>query len=229
MFRIKTILFFIVAFLLLTGCSNESTAEKIYTHLEEAVTIEDAVTEQQQQIAELEQKEQGLYNKMIELKMEEFSQIKELSNEAIAVLEEKEELINNEKESMDSAKKEFEKVESMVKNVEEESASSTAESLVSVMNERYEAYSKVYDYYKQAIEEDKKLYQMMQKEDITEEQIREQVNIINENYEKVLTGHQTFNEKTKKYNQLKKDFYNSAGLKVEYADQETNQSQSASE
>jgi ABC-type siderophore export system fused ATPase/permease subunit len=55
----------IVTFLL-SACTGQSAQEKIYDHLEKAVTLEDAFSEQQQPLVDLENKEQKLYNEIID-------------------------------------------------------------------------------------------------------------------------------------------------------------------
>src|SRR5690625_7946639 len=85
----NTIIVIIVSFfVLLSACSSESTEEQIHTHLEEAVAQEAEFEEQQQQITELEQREQELYSEIIQLDMDDFDQIQTLSEEALEVIDE---------------------------------------------------------------------------------------------------------------------------------------------
>ncbi|WP_312096873.1 YkyA family protein, partial [Niallia sp.] len=71
-----------------------------------------------------------------------------------------------------------------------------------------------YNNYIEGLNSDKKLYEMFKDEEVNMEDLEEQVKKINKTYEMVYENNQTFNELTKKYNELKVDFYNEAGIKI---------------
>ncbi|QTN01439.1 hypothetical protein ERJ70_08150 [Sediminibacillus dalangtanensis] len=215
--------------MLLAACNSQSTEEKMYEHLEEAVSQEDVFAEQQQPLVELEQQEKELYNEIISLGMEEFDQVKELSEEALGLIDKREERLKAEKESIESAKSEFDKIDSLVDELEDDQVQSTANEMISVMDEREQAYQALNEAYHSALEQDRKLYQMLQQEDLQEEDLRAQIDVINENYDKVIAANETFNDKTEAYNQLKQDFYEQAELNVEYENQSESESNKQSE
>ncbi|SDL78710.1 YkyA family protein [Sediminibacillus halophilus] len=213
----------------LAACNSQSTEEKMYEHLEEAVSQEDGFAEQQQPLVELEQQEKELYNEIISLGMEEFDQVKELSEEALGLIDKREERLNAEKESIESAKKEFDNVKPLVDELEDDNVQTTAKEMISVMDEREQAYQALNEAYHSALEQDRKLYQMLQQEDLKEDDLRSQIDRINENYDNVIAANETFNEKTEAYNQLKQDFYEQAELNVEYEKQSESESNKQSE
>jgi len=209
----KTILIITVFVSLLTGC-GKSPEEEIYNHLESAVSLEAVFEEQQQPLVELEKKEQDIYEKIIKLGMSEFDEIKALSQDAIKVVSERETRIEKEKESIDASKEEFLLTESKVDNLKDEKVRLNAEELMKVMNSRYESYDKLYTYYKDAIALDRELYEMFQKEELTLDQLENQVKKINEMYDNVVKENEKFNELTDTYNKKKKEFYIVADLNV---------------
>lgn len=198
---------------LLSGC-GKSVEEEIYTHLENAVSLEAAFEEQQQPLVDLEKKEQGIYEKIIKLGMSEFEQIKLLSQEAIVVVDERETRIEKEKESIDESKEEFLLTKSKVADLENQKVKADAEELIKIMNDRYVSYEQLYNYYKDAIGLDRELYKMFQKEELTLEQLEEQVKKINEMYDNVVKENEKFNTLTDTYNKKKKEFYIAADLNV---------------
>ena len=213
MYFFKTILIITVFVSLLTGC-GKSPEEEIYNHLESAVSLEAVFEEQQQPLVELEKKEQDIYEKIIKLGMSEFDEIKALSQDAIKVVSERETRIEKEKESIDASKEEFLLTESKVDNLKDEKVRLNAEELMKVMNSRYESYDKLYTYYKDAIALDRELYEMFQKEELTLDQLENQVKKINEMYDNVVKENEKFNELTDTYNKKKKEFYIVADLNV---------------
>src|SRR5690625_7842807 len=76
-------------FFLLVGCTNgESIESEISNHLDESVTLEKEFKEQQSHITDLEEQEQAIYEEILDLGMDDFDEIKSLSNEALEVIEE---------------------------------------------------------------------------------------------------------------------------------------------
>ncbi|MFD1038721.1 YkyA family protein [Virgibacillus byunsanensis] len=200
----------------LSACNGTSAQEEVYNHLEKAVTLEETFQQQQEPIAELEQKEQELYSEIIDLGMDELDKIKELSNEAIGVIEERSEKIELEKESIDSSKGEFVQIEPLIEDIESENAQSKASEMYEVMMNRYKAYSDLYSVYNESLTLEKELYTMLQEDDIEQEDITEQINKINSSYQEVIEANELFNEYTVEYNALKKEFYDVAEISVEY-------------
>ncbi len=205
---------------LLMGCLGGPTPEEqIYETLEKVVAVEKDFEEQQNPLVELEKKEKELYDKILTLGMKEFDQIVSLSNEALAIVGDRETRINNEQKSIEASKKEFQKVDALISEIKEDSVKEEGNELVSLMNKRYESYEDLYTVYKEAIEHDKKLYEMFQNEELTLDELEKQINLINETYEKVVAANETFNKLTDQYNKAKVAFYQNAGLEVVFKEE----------
>lgn len=208
-----TILLLITLFL--SGCLNRETpTEQMYTVLEEVVESEKGFEDQQTPLVELEKQEQELYDQIISLSMKEFEEIQKLSDEALTSANQREEHMKEEKQSIDASKEEFQKVPEIIEAMEDDTLKNQAQQLYDIMMERYELHDSLYSQYTDALNNDKKLYELFKTEDLTLEQLEEQITIINESYENVLEANKKFNEKTADYNETKLSFYQDAGLDV---------------
>lgn len=204
--------------IVLSACSGASTEEKIHNHLEEAVSAETGFEEQQKDITDLEKQEQKIYGEIIKLGMEEFDEIKELSQQALKSIDKRSEAIKLEKESIDESQEAFNETDSLIDKLEEKEVKAKAEQLQKVMNDRFKAYGTLYKVYSKSLEQEKDLYGMLQKEELEQEELTEQITAINESYEQVLKANDQFNEDTNAYNDLKKEFYDAADINVTFAD-----------
>ncbi|MEH7222394.1 YkyA family protein [Bacillus sp. JJ1566] len=218
-FKLSFILICLV-FLLLGCTGGPSPEEQIYETLEKVVTVEKDFEEQQDPLEELGKKEKELYDEILTLGMKEFEQIVVLSNEAINVVSEREKRSNNEYESMKAAKKEFQKISDFISEIDDENLKEEANNLVSLMNQRYDSFEELNTHYMESIQLDRKLYEMFQNKELTSEELKQQVDSINETYNKVSTANDTFNNLTDQYNKAKVSFYKNAGLEVVFKEEE---------
>ncbi|MGP4106834.1 YkyA family protein [Virgibacillus sp. L01] len=212
------LLLFLIA--IVTACSGASTSEKIYDHLEKAVELEDTFVKQQDPIVELEKKEQEIYSQIIDLGMNEFEKIKELSKQAIKNIEKRKEKIELEKESINASKEEFTKIDGMIEDLEEEKAKKSAQEMYEVMTKRYDAYDQLYEAYSKTLKLEKDLYTMLQKKELEQETLTKHIEKVNKSYQQVIEVNKKFNELTTEYNALKEEFYTAAGIDAEYENNE---------
>lgn len=216
--RFKGIYLYIVlgALIVLTACNGISTQEKIYDHLEESVHLEAEFEDLQDQIVALEAKEQDIYNQIHDLEKDDVDEMKKLAEEAITSIEERSNLIVLEKESINASQEEFEKVKELIDEIDEQAMKDKAVEMYDVMMDRYEAYDHLHDTYIETLKHEENLYVMFQKNELNQEDLSEQIELINNSYEKFLEENGKFNETTVAYNALKEEFYNIANLDVEF-------------
>lgn len=201
----------------LSACkSGPLPEEQIYVHLEQAVKLEAEFENQQDPLVSLEQKEKELYDEIIGIGLKEMDRIKQLSTEALAIVEERKSRLENEYESLKQSKAEFDKTAELISKIESAESKKQAEVLVTIMTERYHAYENLYSAYSNSITLDKELYSMLQREDLTFEELEAQIQKINKSYEQVITLNEEFNRLTTDYNNKKKAFYEIAGIEVTY-------------
>lgn len=203
---------------ILTACGGASTQEKIYNHLEEAIALETDFEKHQNEITELEKKEQEIYGTIIDLGSDEFDEIKNASQQAIEMIEERSEKMKAEKESIHNSQDEFEKTDKLIDKLEDEKAQNKGREMYDVMMNRYKTYDTLYESYTKSLQLDKELYTMLQKEDVEQEDLTTHITKVNESIEKVLEANEKFNKDTTAYNDLKKEFYNVADIDVKYED-----------
>lgn len=208
--------------LFLSACGGQSSEEKVYDHLEEAVQLETDFASQQAIITDLEKQEKEIFGQVIELEMKDFDKIKELAQDALEINEERSKEIDVEKESIDASRDEFEKTMSNIEEIEDEAVQNKAQEMYDVMIDRYEAYNSIYEAYAQSLEEEETLYTMFQDEEITQEEYTEQTTKVNGSYEVILEENEVFNNDTSEFNELKKEFYDLANFNVTYDENEEN-------
>lgn len=214
----KTSLFLIFFGILvfLSGCFNQETPEQhIYEGLENVVSLEKPFVDQQESLIQLEKQEKELYDEIMGIGMKEHEQIMKLSDEAIALNEQRQEHIEIERNSIVASEKEFKALQPMIEKIEDEKTKEKAVELYDIMMNRYQSHEALHRYYLDGLQLDIELYSMLKQEDLTLDELEEQIMKINEMYEKVIEENKRFNEQTEKFNQMKLSFYNLAGFNVE--------------
>lgn len=206
----------LLSVLLLAACSGESTTKKISIHMEEAVQLETDFAAQQQPINQHEEKEQEIYQEISQLGMGEIDQIITLADEALQSIEERKEFLNAEKKSIDAGKEEFDKIESLIPDIEDESMQETATEMYDTMEEKYQAYITLHEAYAESLKNDQKLYELLKQEEVEETVVSEQIDKVNAQYQKVIEANNIFTEKTNAFNDIKKTFYEASELKITY-------------
>lgn len=218
--RIFVTTFLIIIVALLGACSEKhNVAEDMYTHLERSVELEAPFTNAQKELVQLEQQENELYRQMIEINMNELEQVNELADEALDLVEERRSLLELEMESVQAAKNEFDEIEQYIEDLDEEPRA-LADDLIETMNHRYDTFLELYEAYIASLDEDATLYEMLKNEELVKEELDEQVDKVNASYSNVKTAQESFNEYTNDFNELKRQFYEAAGLEVSYAEEQ---------
>jgi DNA repair exonuclease SbcCD ATPase subunit len=202
--------------IVLSACSGGSTEEKIHNHLEESVSAEADFEAQQKDITDLEKQEQKIYGEIVDLSMDDFDKIKDLSQQALKSIDKRSKAMELEKASIDESKESFDKTDSLIDKIEEKEVKTKAEKLQSVMNDRFKAYDALYKSYSQSLKQEKDLYEMLQQEDLEQDELTEQITNINKSYDKVLDANDQFNKDTNEYNDFKKEFYQAADIDVTF-------------
>ncbi len=198
------------------GCSGQSTTEKMYNHLEEAVSLESEFVNQQEPLSKLEQEEQKIFQEISKLNMDQFEQITSLADEALASIEKRRELLKKEKESIEAAKKEFDQINPLVDKLKEASLKDQASQMQQAMEDRYNAYIALHDAYQTSLDYDQKIYELLKQEELEESTLFDQIEKVNNQYEKVTEANTTFSENTDAFNEQKQAFYEATDLDITY-------------
>ena len=215
-FLMKKIILFILitAVLFLAACSGDSVTNTMYEHLEKSVELEEPFIESQQQLISLDSKEQEIYGQLIELSADEMDKVNELADEAITTINERKEILAEELTIMSEANEEFSNVKELVEKLKEDDQIEKAEKLVNTMEKRYATFKELNEISVSSLDENEKLYQLFKNEELTEEELKEQITAVNEVYDQETELSNNFNQLTEQYNQEKREFYESTDLNI---------------
>jgi hypothetical protein len=207
---------FLVVLIILSGCLNQkTTAEKMYEVMEKVVLEETTFEDQQSPLVQAEKEEKQIYDQIISLGMKEYEQIVKLADEALLLVEKRKALMATETESIEKSEVEFKKLLPYIDKLEDTTLKKDAKKLYEVMIQRYRLHEKLNQTYLDATKLDTELYQMFKRKDLSMEDLETQINQINIKYEKIFEINKQFNQNTEEYNDLKLEFYQKAGFKIE--------------
>lgn len=214
--RYKSIVLLLFSAFLLVACSEESTDELMYQHMEESVKLESEFVAQQQPLSELEQQEQEIYQEISELSTDDFDLITELADKAIESIEQRRVHVEAELDSIEASKTEFDKVKPLIESLEAGELKTVAIEMTELMEERYQAYLTLHEAYQTSLDYDVELYELLRTEELEEPQFTEQIEKVNAQYQEIIDSHITFNGATEAFNGIKKDFYELTDLNITY-------------
>jgi uncharacterized protein YsxB (DUF464 family) len=205
-----------VAIFVLMGCvGGSSPQENIHKVLEETVAKEKQYVEVQKPLQSLEEKEKEIYSEIMNLGMKEFDKIVKLSDDALKNISERTDYIEKERKAMKEAKEKFSNLDEFITKLEDKKLKDEAGKLEETMTDRYQLHEKLTASYLDALSQDKELYELFKKKELTMEELEKQITSINEAYEKTIKLNNEYNSKTEQFNKLKQGFYSTAGIEVE--------------
>ena len=200
----------------LTGClNNSSPEEKIYDTLEEVASLEKDFKEQQEPLQKLEEEDNEIYGKIIQLGMKELEEIQALSNDAIEGIEKRKDLMEKEKAAINNAKERFKDVDGQIKELEDTSLQTEANNLKEIMTNRFDAYDELHNHYTTSLKQETELYELFKEKDAAKEDLEAKIEEINKTYNSLMDSNKRFNELTNEYNEEKIAFYKNAKLDVD--------------
>lgn len=210
----------IFVLIIVSGCTETpktvepKTTDLILEHLEKTFEFEKEFNNQQEPLTKAAEEEYSLYNEIVDHGLADFEKIKELSDKALVVVEERKEILDKENQSLNLAEEEFNKIQPLIQEINDDKIKSEAENLYSVMQKRYDTYDEIYTNYKIMLVEIEKIYQLLQDKDVTIEQVKEQAELANSHQAALVELNEQFNLYTDEYNQGKTNFYSLLGFKI---------------
>jgi hypothetical protein len=202
---------FLSTSLLLSACSMgaSSSEEKLSASLEKVYEEEQGYRDAQQQLAELEKKEQSTFNAAMELTQQQKDDVALKVEELKASLTERLTLLKEENESIGKAQDSLISFESIVKDTKDEDVKTSLLNLKTSIEDRYEAHEVVSNEYQKLTDLQITLYDMLEDEETEQAQLQEQVILVNKQNDVVQSAINAFNEATKKLNEMKSSVYDS--------------------
>lgn len=199
--------FMLSGIFLLSGCSFGSTTDeelaKVLTEMNDA---EETSSGAQAELNKLEQSEQALFNKMMDLTQVEQEELKTQVTEIEKLLKQRLTYIDEEESSIKKAMESIKSLDNIVGKVND-TEKSEVEKLRDTVNGRYELHSVFVEAYKKLTDSQKLLYTMLLEEDTDLAALEKQVDEVNKHNDTVKSSIQDFNEATIKLNQLKDDTF----------------------
>lgn len=191
--------------LFLSACTGASTEEQLNGILEATFEEEAEYREVQSELQSREQHEQEIFESIMALTKEQQAEVEEKSQEAIASADERLELLETERESMQSAAEQFKEIGQLIEETEDESLKSELQALKEQMDERFMRHSEFTDQYEALIGHQKELYAMVTKEDMDLATLQDKTDEVNEQNDSVQEAVTAFNEETEQFNELKNE------------------------
>lgn len=206
----------LVCFVLgLAGCGKEPS-EKIHDHLEKSVQIEKDAVGEQEKIVELEKKEKTIYGELVAKDKDEAKKIEKLSEQANQNIRDRKDAIDREKKKMQESKEAFSEAKEQINRLDDKNVKAQAEKMSAAMMHRFDLYDDLNKTYKRSLNAEKKMYKLLADDHAAHKSVKAQIEKVNASYEKLIKENAAFNKQTEVYNELKKHFYEAAGLDIEY-------------
>lgn len=189
--------------LLLSACSGPSTEEQLDAVLKDTFDAESDYRETQSQMEELESSEQAKFESIMALTQEQQDEVVTNAEEAIASVDERLELLQTEKASMESAEEAFGEIDTVIEETEDADLKSDLTALKTKMNERFEAHGQFAAAYEELAAEQRELYEMLLDEETELQVLQEKTVAVNDRNEEVQNAVTAFNEQTEQFNEMK--------------------------
>ncbi|MFS0574403.1 YkyA family protein [Sporosarcina sp. 179-K 3D1 HS] len=189
--------------ILLTGCSFDSSVEKMLSEtLSKMNDAEQEYRNAQAELTEIEMAEQQLFIETMKLSREQREELEAKTTQLEEQQAERMELVETEKKAMGQASSYMEEFNAIIENAEG-SVQEELKQLQQAMKERYEQHGEFLPSYTELATLQKELYQMLTEEETDYRKLKEQVQSINELNEKVQLKVEAFNNKTRDVNELR--------------------------
>lgn len=189
--------------LFLSACSGPSTEEQLDAVLKDTFDAESDYRDTQSQMEELEASEQEKFESIMALTQEQQDEVRTNAEEAIASVDERLELLQTEKASMESAEEAFSEIDTVIEETEDADLKSDLTALKTKMDERFESHGQFAAVYEELAAEQKGLYEMLLSEETELQVLQEKTVAVNEKNEEVQTAVTAFNEQTEQFNEMK--------------------------
>jgi len=200
---------------LLSGCFGPKPEEEVYTVFEDAVKHEKALFEEAKALGELEQKNAQLYASILQEGQDDSSQVKGTVEQAVQGLKERASILEKEQKALEKARSRMKEADQYIGKIEDKNLSKQAAKVVSLYEERFNAFVHMHDAYEKALGSEEKLYGMLQTKTEKLKTITDQVKEVNGLYANMQTHNEAFNQLTKQYNQEKVRFYKQANFRIQ--------------
>ncbi|MFC7391761.1 YkyA family protein [Scopulibacillus cellulosilyticus] len=214
------ILFIISCVFILTSCGfANKDVKKIYAYLEKSANVEQNLSDMQKSLINNQKQENDIYDKILDLKLNDGSKIESLSDKANKLTERRKDILKQEKKMIDGSYKQYEKAKPILNDLQDkDDLKSKAEKVIHSASERYKTFNQLYKDYIDDIELNKNLYTLLHEKNLDQTAYKKQIDNINRKSKEITNLRNKFNDYTKAYNKAKLSLYNAGHLNVDYDD-----------
>jgi chromosome segregation ATPase len=198
----------------LSGCIGEKPTENLYVAFENAAKQEKALFDDAKKLEDLETQGQELYTQIIKEGKEHNEAVLQKIEQAIANVDEREKVLENEKDALGKAQKETKSVQSYVDKIEDKKLQKQAKKIEESYENRYEAFQKMNESYTKSLTIEKDLYGKLKDKETQLKEIGEKVKAVNTLNGEIQKEKEKFNQYTEEYNEEKLAFYKDAKIKI---------------
>ncbi|MFD1929024.1 YkyA family protein [Sporosarcina siberiensis] len=199
----------ILSVMVLSGCSIGDTVEKrLSDTLTEIHTAEQDYRDVQSDLYKIEQKEQEQFESIMKLTQKQKDELESGVAELKKLQDERSSLIEDEVASMKKAKDLAESFDVDIKKADEETINAI-QTLKTATIERYDLHSVLISEYKKLQDHQNNLYDLLVNEETELPELKDEVDKVNIQNEKVKSAINAFNESTKEVNTLKEELFSS--------------------
>ncbi|HIW11741.1 MAG TPA: YkyA family protein [Candidatus Salinicoccus stercoripullorum] len=192
-----------LAVLFVAGCSSdEDELLDFYNAFQETVEVEKEIETVSEEFNSLENEKGELQESLQDASEEE---LPEISSELVENTDARIDQLDAEAGVMGESRSSMETSTQYIEEISNETNRDKAESLVEVMDARYQTHGDMIESYKSVLESEKEVFEYLGEEDVSQDEVDERLNSLNGQYEKVEETSAAFSEETGKVNELKKE------------------------
>ncbi|MFA7744691.1 YkyA family protein [Salinicoccus roseus] len=187
----------------IAGCSSdEDELLDFYNAFQETVEVEKEIEDVTVTFDELEAEKVELQQSLESATRDELTEISgqlvENADARIAQLDEEVAIMGESRSRMEAS-------EQYISEISTESNREKAQSLVDAMDQRYNEHGDMIGSYKTVLESERDIFEYLGDEDISQDEVDERLNNLDEEYQQVQKDAQTFSERTENVNQIKQE------------------------
>lgn len=195
--------------LFLVGCqSDEKEAENIQDKLNEAAVYEEDFQANQESLEAYRDKEQSIYEDIIQGDIQERDAILEQADEGKTCLKKQNELVIEGQDYMEKAYETSTSIKSNIEQIEDKQEQDQAAELLNVIKERKGEIESYFDLYEDQLHTLYTFYEALESDDAPLDDMSQQIDEVNDTNEDMEDHLKSFNQATETYNEEEAAYYN---------------------
>ncbi|PGM54919.1 hypothetical protein CN946_15100 [Bacillus sp. AFS053548] len=207
-------LFFVIGilFILCSGCTSQAKQKNlVINQLAEIAKMEQKFQNAGERIQKLEIKELEYYEKIYLYKINEVNKRQESAKQAINLLNERKERVNEESKLIHDIDIKIKELQTINIETKDEQFRNEVNNFIKTWRERTELYDKLNSKYKDAMETDLSIYNLLSQKKVDLKNVKSETKDTNHIYKDVIKYNDQLNLYTQKLNNLQKDIYEKYG------------------